>query len=429
MAPILGLISTSAKLLVRTTMSSSEVRAQWTNPSNIVDFLLLVGGDVITVALAQLSGSNWLTPVPFSFGWVAYGFSSLVSAFGEKKLMPPPDIPSIVINADTGYARNNQSWLLGRLLRDFEDGYWMDAKNKNDLDVMLGKVQNGETRSSSSPRDLTPKAGLCISVYEADPSLKARRIVPGVFFWLGYGVAIVQLIIASLPLIIWRNGDYSALAITFGGTCLAFTTGNLRQWRSERYNCRPRSKKAFVLTRGNGAQHALVILGQGNGLDLEDLASSREAHQASIGTRSLIFVFAILWVALLITVDGLKDHTWFVVAVGGLGSLYTTILAGLQQTPEQVGIPLRWTGHCFVNKKVMIALIEAEKYRTGLGRAMLNTFFPGPRSQEEDIFWEQARKLQLLKNPAPKNEAVNKAAHAGTLDIKTEIARYATTST
>ena len=406
-------------------MSSPEVRAQWTNPNNILDLLLLVGGDVVAGALAQLSGSNWLTPVPFSFGWVAYGFSALMAAFGEKKLMPRPDIPSIVINADTGYVRHNQSWLLGRLLRDFEDGYWMDAGNKKDLDAMLWKVQNGRIRSSSSRKEHTPKAGLCISVYEADPLLKARRIVPGVFFWLGYAVAIVQLIIASLPLIIWRNGDYGALVITFAGTCLAFTMGNLRQWRHERYSCRPRSQKVFVLTRGNGAQHALVILGQGDGLDLEDLASSREAHQASIATRSLIFVTAILWIALLITVDGLTNHTWFVVAVGGLGSLYTSIVAGLQQTPEQVGIPLRWTGKCFVNQKVMISLIEAEKYRTGLGQAMLETFIPGPRSQVEDIFWEQARKLQLLKNPVPSNETVNTAARAGTLDIKTEIAQYA----
>lgn len=252
MAPILSLISSPAKLLARTVTSSSDVKAQWTNPSNILDLLLLVGGDVVRVALAQLSGSNWLTPVPFSFGWVSYSFSALASAFGDKKLMPPPDIESIVINGDTGYVRNNQSWLLGRLLRDFEEGHWMNPENKKDLSAMLWNMQSGDTRSSSSPRELTPKAGLRISVYEADPSLQARRIVPGVLFWLGYGVALIQLIIASLPLIIWRSGDYSALAITSGGTCLALM-GNLRQWRSERYSCRSRSKKTFVLTRGNGA--------------------------------------------------------------------------------------------------------------------------------------------------------------------------------
>ena len=35
--------------------------------------------------------------------------------------MPPqPDNPSKVINCETGYARINRSWLLGRLLRDYE---------------------------------------------------------------------------------------------------------------------------------------------------------------------------------------------------------------------------------------------------------------------------------------------------------------------
>ena len=176
-----------------------------------------------------------------------------MSAFGDKKLIPPPDIESVIINGDTGYVRNNQLWLLGRLLRDFEEGHWMNPEDKKDLNAMLWNTQSGDTESSSSPRELTPKAGLCISVYEADPSLQARCIVPTVLFWLGYGVALLQLIIASLPLIIWRSDNYSALAITSAGTCLAFTMGNLRQWRSERYSCRSRSKKAFVLTRGNGA--------------------------------------------------------------------------------------------------------------------------------------------------------------------------------
>lgn len=141
-----------------------------------------------------------------------------------------------------------------------------------------------------------------------------------------------------------------------------------------------------------------------------------------------MLVFAILWVALLVTVDGLKTHSWFIVAVGGLGSFYTTLVAGLQQTPEQVGLPLRRTGKCFANKNVMISLIEVAKYRTGLGRAMLETFFPGPRTNEEDIFWEQARRLELLKNLPPNTESVIKAARAGTLDIKTAIARYRTST-
>jgi hypothetical protein len=150
-------------------MSASEdIQAQWINPGNILDILLLVGGDVVRVAWAQFSGSYWLTPVPFSFGWVAYSFSAFVSTIGDKKLMPRPDVLSIVINANSGYVRNNQSWVLGRLLRDLEDGHWMDPEIKIKLHAMSNP-------SPSLPPKPRKKAGLCISVYEADPSLESKR--------------------------------------------------------------------------------------------------------------------------------------------------------------------------------------------------------------------------------------------------------------
>jgi hypothetical protein len=60
---------------------------------------------------------------------------------------------------------------------------------------------------------------------------------------------------------------------------LCFDMGSLTQWRVEKWACRRltgRSKKNFVLTRGNGAQHAIVIISDGRGLDLEDLATGFE---------------------------------------------------------------------------------------------------------------------------------------------------------
>jgi hypothetical protein len=144
-----------------------------------------------------------------------------------------------------------------------------------------------------------------------------------------------------------------ALAITFGETCLAFTMGNLPQWRRELFDCREKTNSAFVLARGNGAQHALVTLGKGRGLNLEDLATSGETQRASVTTRTLILIFAILWVALLITVDGLKEYTWFIVAVGGIESLYTSLVAGSQQKPQQVGIKKnrgKWAGRMQVSE-------------------------------------------------------------------------------
>lgn len=47
---------------------TASFASEWSNPSNYAfTILLLLGGDVITRALAQLAGGT-LTPVAFSFG-------------------------------------------------------------------------------------------------------------------------------------------------------------------------------------------------------------------------------------------------------------------------------------------------------------------------------------------------------------------------
>ena len=55
--------------------------AQWENPNDILSILLLVGPDVVSKAIAQLAGRA-ITPVAFSFGWVAYAPAALLSSFG-----------------------------------------------------------------------------------------------------------------------------------------------------------------------------------------------------------------------------------------------------------------------------------------------------------------------------------------------------------
>jgi len=39
---------------------------------------------------------------------------------GEGRLMPEPDYPCKVINVETGYTRENRSWIIGRILRNQE---------------------------------------------------------------------------------------------------------------------------------------------------------------------------------------------------------------------------------------------------------------------------------------------------------------------
>jgi hypothetical protein len=50
-------------------LSSGELLDQLTNPSDIFSVLLILGGDVVWRAIAQLAGPP-VTPVAFSFGTV-----------------------------------------------------------------------------------------------------------------------------------------------------------------------------------------------------------------------------------------------------------------------------------------------------------------------------------------------------------------------
>jgi len=52
---------------------STAFKAEWVSPSNYAfTVLLLVGGDVVSRALAQLAGGH-ITPVAFSFGMFFFG--------------------------------------------------------------------------------------------------------------------------------------------------------------------------------------------------------------------------------------------------------------------------------------------------------------------------------------------------------------------
>jgi hypothetical protein len=46
---------------------ADELSSQWKNPGDVFNVLLIIGGDVVARALAQLVGGR-LTPVTFSFG-------------------------------------------------------------------------------------------------------------------------------------------------------------------------------------------------------------------------------------------------------------------------------------------------------------------------------------------------------------------------
>ncbi|KAK6609212.1 hypothetical protein H4I96_03143 [Botrytis cinerea] len=255
--------------------TAGSLRKQWSNPGDILSLLLLIGGDTVQKAIAQLVGytlspfgsrglSIGLTPVAFSFGWVAYGFTNLLSVVGERKLMPTADVPVIVVNCANAFARTNQSWVLGRLLRDHEIRNEVDSSDPFD----------GHLPSTS-------------------PEGRAESIRIDIF----------ELGAPSKP-----NLD-------------------LEKWAGRTLT----SDQVTCLTRGNGFAHIMVFIGRKGSWNLETLATASSTSRPETLVISLIL--AVLWVCLLISVSGLEEHAWYLVGIGGIGMLQNVIAAGKERDP------------------------------------------------------------------------------------------------
>ncbi|KAK8094963.1 hypothetical protein PG997_001648 [Apiospora hydei] len=363
-----------------------------------MSLLLLAGADVAKGALAQQTGGD---------SWLPRPFSGILAAVGDKTFLPAPELPAVVMSTEWSYHRTNNSWVINRLLRDYEE-YWMPRQVKERLTQMLAKAgDRGRCR-----------AGLCVSVFEASSEKIAGVPDRDLLWYSGYAVAVLQLAIASIPWALY--GVWQEFAVTALGTALAFLTASLQHWTQERWACNKNSNKTFVLTRGNGAQHAIVIIGAGRGLDLEDLATSSEGLPGKQSTPIIYSGLAVLWCVLLITlafqsamqhgdcqriivatVCGIENLTWFLLAVGTIGMIHTIIIAGAPRKPGLFGIHLTYRD-VFAQPKVMKTLQELEKSYPGCGRSMIKTFFPGDLWEDEQTWWQAARERErAAKKGAP----------------------------
>ena len=145
-------------------------------------------------------------------------------------------------------------------------------------------------------------AGLVVSVWKFDSERKDRLQSPGrdILFWSGIIVAILQLAISTIPLGVY--GNWGVLLVTGAAILLCFITGMWKQWGREKWACRqiePGKKRAYILTRGNGAQHAIIIQCDGFGLNLEDLCTgfdNLDSPAIPKFTRFAMIALGVLWV-------------------------------------------------------------------------------------------------------------------------------------
>lgn len=313
----------------------------------------------------------------------------MLSAVGETRLMPGPEIDCLVINAKTGYSRSNHSWILSRMMRDFE--WWFPRLVKPAERHKLESLRE----QSKDPQNV--RVGLCISVWQCT---KASGRGSGDFvYWIGLLVAVLQIAIAAIP---WGlYGEWFTFMVTTAGTVLAFASSALPQWAEEKVGVRHwTERKDIILTEGNGAHDAILLLGCQDGLDLEALAGPYRLLKSPWTTRILSVTLATLWVALLLSVAGWQQHTWYILGVGILGLLHNVFVAGKKRQPEAFGIHLAYE-ETILETKVMKTLWELEGRYPRAGKAILSVFFPGSLRKREERLWEFAEKrYQALKNLA-----------------------------
>ncbi|KAI0967664.1 hypothetical protein F4678DRAFT_445132 [Xylaria arbuscula] len=376
------------------TDTGTELAREWANLSvAVATVLMLVGGNVIREAFAQSAG-NLLTPVCFSFGWVAYSLSSLKDSFGEGRLLPPVDYPVKVFNLGSGYPRVNKNWVIGRIVRDHE--------------------------LAMSKSDLFNDSAIRIAIFEAMP-INQRGVLSLQYrtrHLVGAVVMVAQLVIAAIPTIRTQGNEWGILAITGFGALLSLIMGSLPQWWAEKIPSNEPSTKVFALTVGNGSRDIMVIKGEGRCLDLEELVTMGSPRNSRIGskvktfsvsrsnsisrdaktlmgrplgfllTRCVCIFEARGWFLILISLSGIWSHTWCLIAIGVIGWIHNAMLANLTRELESRNLPLKLLD-TISTRKTMDGLMDLEVIHEGCGEALLQEFFPGRIGPEEEEWWTE----------------------------------------
>jgi hypothetical protein len=127
------------------------------------------------------------------------------------------------------------------------------------------------------------------------------------------------------------------------GRLLTLATGALPQWREAKWGARQlRSETSTCLICGNEYSHIMVFVPFYGSLDLEILAILTTNMRGDI--EAPLMLLTGLWTCLSITVAGLKQHTWYWVAIGAGGIPTTFTRQALQDSLRPLAS--NWQGYC-----------------------------------------------------------------------------------
>lgn len=139
-----------------------------------------------------------------------------------------PDCQCKVINGKVGTVISNSSWILGRIVRDFES--WNDVATKQKTAHILDN-RWAELKKQNSNAKRPRRAGLVVSIYRPSTTLEAGVARQDMVYWSGIATMLLQLGVAAIPCGISKN--WGILLITAAGTTLSLLTGLLPQWKGE----------------------------------------------------------------------------------------------------------------------------------------------------------------------------------------------------
>ncbi|KAH9847734.1 hypothetical protein C2E23DRAFT_847140 [Lenzites betulinus] len=331
---------------------------EWT-PRGILPVVMVLGADVVRRA-QSVPGI-----APFSIGWP--GFLLDLIACGRPTL--PLESPCTVINARSGYARTNRSAVLEHLLRNH----------------------------ATEPT----RRGLTVTFLYT--SQRPGALANDVVFYTALATVVGQLIVASiLPSL--DVGSTQILRITAAGTILSSAAGILLRGQQQREIRTARDvpsdgREVVCITSGNGSAEAVVVVSEGGGVRIEDLAAGRAGKLGSLATLGL-GLLAVLWTAVLIALATLDAaDAWCVLALCGAGTAYTAYAARKWRSGAAMGFKFVEAQKTVVRaNKVMEVLMKAEEVESGVGSALLPVFFPGQLRPEEELWWaERKQSLNATK--------------------------------
>lgn len=285
----------------------------------------------------------------------------------------------MVVNTRTCYATPNYSWVLSRLIRDLE--YWIPRE----VDYVKARMSEEHFRDHGIPMRVDP---FRVLIFQSVPISNSTE--GDVIYWIGLPLAVVQIGIATAPLVL--HGEWLTLVVTLVGTCLAFGSGAIPQWRDEKLGFRLQTGNQSVsLFTGYGARNVLHILGCEGGPDFMAVASPYRTLTMRWTSRIMAIVFAGLWVVLLISIAGYDQHTWYLLGIGLIGLVHNVLAASLPRKPGPCGIRLEYV-ETIMERKVMDVLLTLEGKYPNAGRSLLDHFFPSGLAARETRIWDYAER-------------------------------------